>query len=256
MWDDRRGSSGGELGGVAHRDDAKDRRDETDRRPRQQTAGSTGSRLPSWAIPVGAVVAVLVVVLGSFAATRGDSGDTASDDDPPPSAEGSGGQTADQPGDEPEDRTDGALGVDTAVLPVGVATGEATVTFTTLEGDVSTVTGGLTFSVDCSAGSACSITDWKATGGLAEFSPTFFANYLDLAWTGSDGAWAQSGRAVTSCDDSPENLEAVKENVSGTLTVADGVVSVVSTQPLYDFSSPDVVCSGGGVALAAAGPLS
>ena len=255
MWEDRRGRAGGELGGVAHRDDAKDRRDETSRPSQSQVRVPSRSRLPAWAVPVGAVVAVLAVVLGTFAATRGGSDDTASDDGRPSSSGASGDASADRPSSDPEDRTDGALGGDAGVVPVGTVAGDATVTFTTADGDVSTVAGGLTFSIDCSAGSSCSVTDWAGTGGLAEFNPNFFSNYLGLAWAGGDGVWTQSGRTVGSCDDAPKSPEAIKENVSGTLSVADGIVSVASEQPVYDFSGPDSVCFGGGVALAFTGPL-
>ena len=61
MWQDKRGAAGKATHDIAHRDDAKDRRDETHSRGDHRIVEGAGGKLPAWTVPVGAAVAVLLV---------------------------------------------------------------------------------------------------------------------------------------------------------------------------------------------------
>ena len=149
-----------------------------------------------------------------------------------PSAGASDSATAEEPGEtaEPEEP------------PVqGKVTGDVTVTFSQ-KGQSEKRSGGLTFSLDCSADTTCTAGGWSATGDLAGAQESFFRNYLALDWQGGDGSWTVKGGKPKGCDD--VNPEDIREFVSGTLTVIDGEVTVETNFDEYEFRDSNRVCSG------------
>ena len=261
MWEDSRGKTEGALRGVAHRDDAKDRQDESSRsdhgssRSAGQSTVSAAGRFPKWAVPVVAAVSVLVIVGGTYAVTQGGS-----DDEP---VSGSGPAAGDGPGaaDDAEadggsdDGAGGSVGGDPAAL-AGTVTGDVTGQFITDSGGDS-FAGTLTFELDCSAGSTCTLSGFAPGGGLADYADNFFNSYLNLTWTGGPGTWSQAGTTPTSCTEiDPEDL---RPQVTGTLTIEGDQVTIVSTRPQYEMGSAteaDPFCSGSGTDLQVTGTLS
>ena len=249
-WEDSRGRAGGSVRGIAHRDDAKDRRDEASR----ELGDTPASRLPKWAAPVGAAVSVLLVVGGTFALTRdgsdadreGSTGDPVAGA-PAPSADGAPGS------DQDTDEEGGAPGPVVTTVN-GVTTGDITVTLSETGKGSQTYTAPLTFSLDCSAGATCVASGFEAGGELAGARENLFINGLGLAWQGGDGTWSQQGAAPAGCDDvEPDDTRAF---VTGTLSVDGGSVTVLSTFDEYKFSTADAVCSGAKVVYSYTGTLS
>ena len=260
MWEDNRGKAGSVWRGVAHRDDAKDRHDEATRSDHGaghaagQAAITTVRRLPTWAVPVAAALSVLVVVGATFAVTQGDS------DDGPGSASDPGSSTGvgDGDGDGEEEVGDGGGTGSAPDSPtaVGTVTGEVSVTFTK-EGASEVREGALTFDLDCSAGTTCTLGGFVAGGGLAGAADDFFTDYLALDWAGGPATWTHTGATATSCADN--DTEDVSALVTGTLTLDGDQVTVQTSRPEYELGSAteaDPFCSGPATTFNVVGTLS
>lgn len=127
----------------------------------------------------------------------------------------------------------------------GQVTGTVNVELT-LDGRSDIRKGGLTFALDCSAGTTCTTGDWSATGDLSNAAESFFRNYMDLAWQGGSGEWVAEGGTPAGCD-SVDPAD-VREFVSGTLKVDDSNdVSVETTFDEYAFKDGQKVCNGAGI---------
>lgn len=263
MWEDTRGLTGPSLRGRAHSDDAKERADESSRSDQgsgssaRHAASEAAGRLPKWAVPVVAAVSVLVVVGGTYAVTRGGS------DDDPTSVPGAGADAT--PGnDDSDDADDVDDGEDTVGGPAGggevvlVGTVDSVVVATlTSDGGSEVREGTLSFDLDCSAGSTCTLGGFVAGGGLGSAAESFFNSNLNLAWTGGSGTWSQTGKVATSCADvDPTDFRPL---VSGTLTVDGEEVTIQTSRPEYELGSAteaDPYCSGSATAFEVTGTLS
>jgi hypothetical protein len=241
LWQDPRGTFGGAVSGVVHREDAKDRRDETSRSSDHGQRGK--GRWPRWAVPVGAAVSVLLVVGGVVAVTRDGSDGRSSD---PGSPEGSArGETG-----APDAAVSDAAGGSGTLT--GTVTGGATLSVASGE---ETVAGDVTFQLDCSA-TVCTVKDWKVTGALGDVNPKFFRidDYLDLEWQGKGGTWTKPGRDPVTCDE--VSAEDQSPLVTSTLTVNGQDVGLRSTSTAYDMTTNGVTCIGAEMAFVFTGVLS